>query len=198
MQLNYYHLDKVDSTNGWAKKHMGSFARDAFTVVSASEQTAGRGRNRRVWHSPKGQNLYISFAFFSKIQPFFFSQIAPLCLLELLRELGIPATIKWPNDLLVDSKKIGGVLTEVESIEESNEMGVVVGIGLNINMQADELTNIPKAATSILLETKKESSLASLTEKLATCFIKKNAACRAKRYRTFSSTMAKRDFLDFI
>src|SRR5258708_8844374 len=102
MKTTYYHFPTVDSTNAYAKRNKESFLADELAIITTDEQTAGRGRLMRPWYSPKGKNLYLTLAFFAKdFSPFFFSQLASLCLHELLTTYKIDAKIKWPNDLLI-------------------------------------------------------------------------------------------------
>jgi BirA family biotin operon repressor/biotin-[acetyl-CoA-carboxylase] ligase len=153
VQIRYYHLAKVSSTNTWAKEHAHEFALDELAAISATEQTQGRGRYARMWYSPPGKNLYLTLGFYLEdptTKPFALCQLASLTVEELLKNHGIVAKIKWPNDLLVNGKKIVGILTERTEVNGHQFMSI--GIGLNVNMTPDELTNIPQAATSMLIE----------------------------------------------
>jgi BirA family transcriptional regulator, biotin operon repressor / biotin---[acetyl-CoA-carboxylase] ligase len=173
MRITYYQFTSVDSTNSFAKKHMSDFAKDDFTVISAVEQTQGRGRLANKWFSPPGKNLYVTFAFFTTndIAPFYYSQLAALSLQEALSKLAIQSQIKWPNDILVKGKKIAGILTEVQNADE--KLFVALGIGLNVNMTEVELENIPKKATSILVETTHNQKIDELKEQIAKSFLQK-------------------------
>lgn len=173
MRITYYHIASVDSTNSFAKRKKSDFSGDEFAVISAGQQTSGRGRLDKSWFSPEGKNLYVTFAFSTEkdLPPFFFSQLASLVLKEHFANLGLKAKIKWPNDILVDGKKIAGILTEVE--EKDNKLFIALGIGLNVLMTREDLKHIPKNATSLLLETKKSYSLDELKEKLALSFLEK-------------------------
>ena len=157
------HLDCCASTNDEA----GRWARDPAdpaphgAVVVADRQTSGRGRQGRVWHSPPGENLYVSCVLRPDLPP---PRVPPLTLCaglavcEVVNSLGVPASIKWPNDVLVGGAKIAGVLTEMSTRSQSLD-SVVVGVGLNVNARAfpPEL-----AATSIFLETGVSQSLPSV------------------------------------
>jgi len=173
MRITYYHFSSVDSTNSWPKRHKADFTKDELAIITADEQTQGRGRHLRHWHSPKGKNLYLSFAFFAAASsapaPFFFSQLAALCLAAVLKNHSIDAQIKWPNDLLVAGKKIGGILTEAEKTEE--DTFIILGIGLNVNMTKNDLATIPKAATSILIETDNEIPIKTIQDELVKEFL---------------------------
>ncbi len=105
-------------------------------VVVADCQTAGRGRLDRSWSSPPGVNLYFSFLLRPALPPgrtFQLTLLAGLALAETLVGLGIAGlAIKWPNDLLLDGRKLGGILTEMAA-EPDHVQYVVVGVGLNVN-----------------------------------------------------------------
>jgi BirA family biotin operon repressor/biotin-[acetyl-CoA-carboxylase] ligase len=183
MKIRYYHLAKVGSTNTWAKEHAHEFARDEVTAITATEQTQGRGRYSRVWVSPAGKNLLLTLAFFleePKLQPFALCQLASLTLEEFLQIHGISAKIKWPNDLLVNGKKIVGVLTERKEIDGIPFM--VIGIGLNVNMTAEDFADIPQAATSMLLEKNRTFSLEAIKEFYVRLFVKRLQEAKASDF----------------
>ena len=142
-------LDTVDSTNSWAKKNIATFRDDVPTVITAREQTNGRGRFGRPWLSPHGQNLYLTIV--EKIRPplqlIHYSQATALAIAKALQAYTITAQIKWPNDLLVDGKKICGIL--VEEASKGKDSWVIVGIGLNVNMDPVHLESIDRLATSL-------------------------------------------------
>lgn len=126
------------------------------TVLAAREQTAGRGRQERTWVAGAGRNLTFSFSLHT---PAVFPRLASLPMAtalgiaEELESLGIPVQTKWPNDLLVADRKICGILSECIATEPQTGSDVVVGVGLNVNMSAEEAERIDQPATSILLET---------------------------------------------
>ena len=174
MNIRYYHLESTSSTNTWAKEHAHEFDPNEVTAICADEQTQGRGRYARVWHSPKGKNLYLSLAFFLKdpqIKPFALCQLASLTLEEYLHIQGISSKIKWPNDLLVNGKKIVGVLTE--RLEVNGMPFIVLGIGLNVNMNAEDLAEIPQPATSMMQEKNQTLSLDAVREFYVRLFVKR-------------------------
>ncbi|MEA1993538.1 MAG: biotin--[acetyl-CoA-carboxylase] ligase [Euryarchaeota archaeon] len=132
-------FESLDSTNKYAKTIASET--EAFTVVTAKRQTQGRGRLERRWESPEG-GLWLSII----LKPQFFSSllsfIAALAVLETLKKYGIISQLKWPNDILVGKKKIGGILLE------KHGDAVIVGIGLNLNVSDIETENW----TSVLRE----------------------------------------------
>lgn len=126
------------------------------TVVLADSQSGGKGRRGRVWSSPAGVNLYCSVVLRPAIMPHeapqltFLSAVAVARAIELTTKL--TPEIKWPNDLLVSGKKVAGLLNEM-SAETDGINFVILGIGVNLNMTADQFPDdLRHPATSILLE----------------------------------------------
>jgi BirA family transcriptional regulator, biotin operon repressor / biotin---[acetyl-CoA-carboxylase] ligase len=127
-------LETIDSTNDEAARRLSAGASTPFAVI-AREQTRGRGRLGRAWHSEPNGNLYISFAFRPQLPPERMPTItlwigANLC--ELIASYcRISPRLKWPNDLLIDGRKAGGILTEAR-IDADQIRDLVLGLGLNI------------------------------------------------------------------
>lgn len=147
-------------------KLTGSTNADAFrlaengaiegTVVLADSQTGGKGRRGRLWSSPAGVNLYCSVILRPAIMPHeapqltFLSAVAVARAIELTTRL--TPEIKWPNDLLISGKKVAGLLNEM-SAETDGINFVILGIGVNLNMTADQFPgDLRHPATSLLLE----------------------------------------------
>lgn len=118
-------LDKIPSTQDWAHDLISRGDATDKTVVTALAQTAGRGRYRRTWVSHHG-NLYASFIYKSPERDPRLSYAVGVAVAETLISFGIEPKIKWPNDVLVDGKKISGVLIEYA------QNFVIVGIGINV------------------------------------------------------------------
>jgi BirA family biotin operon repressor/biotin-[acetyl-CoA-carboxylase] ligase len=150
------YFGQTDSTNTRAKELAGRMAPEG-TVVVAEEQTSGRGRRERTWFSPKGHGIYASLI----LRPAMPASEAPRITLmtavavadALLSLAKMPVTIKWPNDILVNGKKLAGILTEI-STEMDAVHHIVVGLGLNVSTPFERFPeDIRKKATSILIET---------------------------------------------
>jgi BirA family biotin operon repressor/biotin-[acetyl-CoA-carboxylase] ligase len=148
-----YYYDETQSTNDVAEQ----LARDGAmegTIVAAEYQNSGRGRLKRKWLSPKGRNLLFSVILRPHLDPGFVSLMtimSSVALARAMRQEGVPARIKWPNDVYVDGKKIAGILTEMSS-EQDRVKYVVIGIGMNVNMSADDFQEeIRPLATSMRL-----------------------------------------------
>lgn len=135
-------FDTLDSTNRYAKEHFGELE-DGELVVAAT-QTAGRGRLNRTWFSPRG-NVYASCAIRVKESPFAGIEACSVALLDLLGELapGTPFYVKWPNDVFFGRAKVAGLLSEFTGA------GLIVGIGLNLNMSEEELALAGQEAASV-------------------------------------------------
>lgn len=144
------YLSTVGSTNTWAKEHVDELDCDALTVITAEEQTAGRGRFKRVWVSPKGCNLYVTYVFFVKNLEIPLGNLPQVLALSAYKAIENGVSIKWPNDLVIGNKKLGGILCEV--VEAKNSYAIVIGLGVNINMPLSLLEGIDRPATSLIME----------------------------------------------
>ncbi|AZF28943.1 MULTISPECIES: bifunctional biotin--[acetyl-CoA-carboxylase] ligase/biotin operon repressor BirA [unclassified Pseudomonas] len=144
--------DSIDSTNAEALRLVGA-AQAAPVLVLAEQQTAGRGRRGRKWVSPFAQNIYYSLVLriedgLGQLEGL--SLVVGLAVIQALRESGVQgAALKWPNDVLVGQKKIAGILLELVG-DPADICHVVVGIGINVNMQKAE---VDQQWTSVQLET---------------------------------------------
>jgi BirA family biotin operon repressor/biotin-[acetyl-CoA-carboxylase] ligase len=128
-------MDEVDSTNSEAERRLAAGQPTPFAIFAAA-QVRGRGRFGRVWHSPDEGNLYASFAFRPRVDPSrmqLFTLWMGVNLCEVLESFfKIAPAIKWPNDLLVSGRKVGGMLTEAR-IDADNIRDLIFGVGLNVN-----------------------------------------------------------------
>lgn len=147
-------FDQIDSTNEEAKRRAVSDAPDGSLFV-ADQQLGGKGRLGRAWASPAGTGLWFSILLRAGMLPARVTGLTLLAGLAVCRAVraftGCEARIKWPNDIVIGSKKVCGILTEL-SAEIDRVNYVVVGIGVNVNTPSfpEELR---KKATSLLLET---------------------------------------------
>lgn len=153
---NIRYFEEVDSTNTAAKRiaeESGS-ADWHGTVVVAEEQTAGKGRRGRFWSSPRGTGLFFSILLKPQIEPGNASMLTLVKGMATVKGIeqvtGLKPQIKWPNDVVLNGKKIVGILTEMSAqIDYVNH--IVVGTGINVH-QADFPEEIAKTATSLKLE----------------------------------------------
>lgn len=136
---------QLNSTNAYAKTHAKELEDGA--VICAEEQTAGRGRFNRKWVSAQG-GLYFSVLLKPNNTQHLpnLTQLMALCICQTVRELGAPAQLKWPNDVLVNNQKLSGILSEVV-LEQNRFYALVIGVGINIR-QAD-LSQVGQPAVSL-------------------------------------------------
>ena len=151
------HLDNVDSTNNYAKK-MADEGCAGGTVIIADRQTLGRGRLGRTWLSMDDKGLWMSLLLRPQIKPECASMltlVAAMSVVEAIREVsGHQCLIKWPNDIILNNKKLCGILTEMKARSGCVEY-VVIGIGINLNIrQMDE--SIKDMATSLYISCGRE------------------------------------------
>ncbi len=154
-----YHFPSLASTNDLAKELGAAGAPEGLLVV-AEGQTRGRGRLGRQWQSPPGLGLYVSLLLRPALAPLELPQITLTAAVAVVRALrratGLTPGIKWPNDLYLDGKKVGGILTEMETAGDRIRY-LVLGLGLNVNNPSlpPELAGI---ATSLALVAKRPCS----------------------------------------
>ena len=142
-------LDAIDSTNDFLKALASQDELDNFTVVTAENQTKGKGQMGAKWQSESGKNLIMSALVkdfvFDNEHVFNLSIVVSLSVIQVLKSLNIPElSIKWPNDIMAGNKKIGGILIE-NTLKSGGRIVSVVGIGLNVNQTNFE--HLPKASS---------------------------------------------------
>lgn len=136
------------------------------TVVVAETQTASRGRLGRTWLSKPG-NLYCSIVFYpSQDELPFVSPLAGVALVRAIRRTcRLDPALKWPNDVMVDGKKVAGILVE-SAVSGDQVKHAVLGIGVNVGLTPEELEELPVAATSLNAETGRETPRDELLARL--------------------------------
>lgn len=147
--MNLIKLDAIDSTNDFLKKLSQNESIENLTVVTAKSQTNGRGQMGAKWNSEPHKNLTTSILIkdlLLDVNAIFGLNVAiALAVITALEHLEIPDfAIKWPNDIVAENKKIGGILIE-NSIKSNGTIESIVGIGLNVNQTNFE--NLPKASS---------------------------------------------------
>ncbi len=151
----YHYFAQVESTNSLLAT-MAANGAPAGTVVVAEEQSAGRGRMARHWHSPRGSGLYLSLLLRPEIELSRVTSlplVVGLALAEVLTPLApeTPPQVKWPNDVWLAGRKVGGILCELR-MEPDAPYYVVVGIGLNVNLAPAEIpADLRQRATSVAI-----------------------------------------------
>jgi len=142
-------LDAIDSTNEFLKGLSNNQVLENFTVVTAENQTNGKGQMGAVWDSEPGKNLIMSILVSGFVvginQIFKINIVVSVSIIQVLEDFNIPElSIKWPNDIMSYNKKIGGILIE-NSIKSDGSINSIVGLGLNVNQINFE--NLPKASS---------------------------------------------------
>ncbi len=156
MGWRIHYLPVVDSTNRLALKLAREGAAEG-TVVFADCQTRGRGRLKRIWHSPPGRNLYASILLRPAIDPADAARITLVAGVAVAEMISIfcpeGVGLKWPNDVFIRGRKICGILTEMKTKGKVLD-ALVVGIGLNVNITGEDFDPVlQKSATSLREET---------------------------------------------
>lgn len=148
-------LPEIDSTNRYAKEHINTL--NHRSMILAYRQTAGVGRIQRPWYSPLGKSLSMTILLKKlpvDLNMIPFSLLTAAALTKAIKPLTDKVLIKWPNDLLLNNKKIAGILSELEIDAEGNKQ-LIIGVGLNINQaQTDFPSEIQHKATSLKQELK--------------------------------------------
>ncbi len=196
-----WHYDTVDSTQETAKELLEKDVEEGL-VLWADRQASGRGRHGRLWASPKG-GLYLSVILRPKdVHAQILGLLAGMPLTKALRHFGIFAILKWPNDALFQGRKIAGVLSE--GVYRKEVYHVILGIGVNTNVDVDELPPDVRAhATSL----KREGGLFVANEEFLEYFLDqlddlysryRNTPVRfmMKEYRGTCATIGKRVSVD--
>ena len=142
-------LDAIDSTNTYLKELSQKETLENFTVVSAKSQTNGKGQMGSKWVSESNKNLIISLLIKNSIENstriFDLNIVVAVSIIDVLKAKNIPnLSIKWPNDIMSENKKIGGILIE-NSIKGISIIDSIIGFGLNVNQTYFE--NLPKASS---------------------------------------------------
>jgi BirA family biotin operon repressor/biotin-[acetyl-CoA-carboxylase] ligase len=198
--VNIKHFVVVDSTNDLAKR-LASEGAPEWTVIRSDMQKKGRGRMGRRWISPRG-GLWFSVILRPKIRA---SELPKLAIIsgvsvaKILEKHGLSPRIKWPNDILINGKKVCGILVESEA-EDSRIKYVVVGIGINVNVDLHSLPEeIRQNATTLKLELGRKVELSGLLMEVLeqlkmdySTFEKKGFARARREWKRRSDTLGRR------
>lgn len=192
------YLETVPSTMDIAAQ-MGMNGCPEGAVVLAEAQTRGKGRLGRTWISPKYQGIYLSLVLRPKIMPAqspILTLVAAVSICEAIKETcGLEAKIKWPNDILIHHKKVGGILTEL-SAETDEIRFIAIGIGLNVN---NDKKTLIEGATSLKEQKKEDINRAILLQEILRriesnylLFQKKTAKAIIDKWHLFNVTLGRR------
>lgn len=145
------------------------------TIVIADEQTSGRGRMNRTWHTKKGDGMWLSMVLEPPLPPYLAPQLTLLtavALADTIKELTpLHPLIKWPNDILFSNgKKCAGILTELQAEQDQIDY-VIIGVGLNINQQLEDWPEeLQQRATSLRIESGTEWSIQQIIQHFLVSF----------------------------
>ncbi|NTU42861.1 MAG: biotin--[acetyl-CoA-carboxylase] ligase, partial [Nitrospirales bacterium] len=154
-------ISSTGSTNSLARD-LVSRGHPEGTVIIADYQTEGRGRHGRKWIAPQGKNISMSIILTPPLTfrdtPLLTLMAAVACTSAIREKFSLPVSIKWPNDIMLEGKKLGGILTELRA-EGERIIHAIMGIGINVNLSADEIPDeIRETATSFLIGAGREVS----------------------------------------
>ncbi len=198
MGKKIYYFDTVSSTMDVAWQ-LGIKGSSEGTIVLAETQTKGKGRLGRNWFSPKYKGIYLSLILRPKILPHqmpLLTLMNAVSICEAIREkTGLTCQIKWPNDILIHHKKLGGILTELNAETDLSRF-VIIGVGLNVNNDKKTLT---AGATSLREQKKEEISRLDLLQEILRkiednylVFQKKGAGPIIDKWREWSVSLGRR------
>jgi|SRR3972149_490240 len=168
---NIIYLKKVDSTNNFASQLIKS-KKEKYesldgTIVLAETQEKGRGRLERIWLSPSG-GLWFTIILRTALKEKELPEVTLIAAYSvasvIYREYGINAIIKWPNDIYFRQSKLGGILTEVEKINDI--VFLIIGIGINANLDVADIAPLIKESTSIKIISGKDIEREQLLSKI--------------------------------
>ena len=191
----FYHFFKTDSTNRVAME-LGHAGEPEGAVVLAEEQTKGRGRMGHSWQSERAVGIYVTLLLRPKLAPVqapLLTMMAGLSAQTAVQAVtGLAVDLKWPNDLMIHGKKVGGILTEMHA-EPAQIRFVIVGIGLNVNQERFS-GEVAATATSLRMETGKQQSRLELLVRLLREFesdynrlLREGVASVVERFEALSS-----------
>ncbi len=159
-------LEQTASTNSLIRERAFAGVAEGLVIV-ANEQTAGRGRRGRSWSAPAGSSLLLSLllrpTWLVPSESFLLTMLAAVAISEAIeRETSCRVELKWPNDLLINGRKLAGILVELETAGPERLRWAVIGSGINVNWQPTDDPTINQAATSLASECGHEIDRASL------------------------------------
>lgn len=191
--MGIYTFETLDSTNLYLKQNFDKYKN--FDVILAEHQTNGYGRFKRDWVDLGSDNIFMSLCL--KHDKFndnlvSISQFTALILAKTFEKYSVKPNVKWPNDILIDSKKIAGILAE-SVIIKSQIKGIVLGIGINLNSSIEDLLQINQEATSLNLALGKLVDKNEFIEKFLDTFKKYYPILLKDGFKVF-----KNDYLSYI
>jgi len=181
--VDHRHFEEIDSTQSYVEREHHHFNQEKLTAISADYQFAGRGTGSRAWHAVKAQSVIVSFFFRfpPELADGFVNSNAP----NVTKVLAVSAVdtlhwaldtrtfgIKWPNDIVTEGCKIGGILARAVPLRGRLD-GIIVGIGINVNTSPEDLHAISRPvwpATSLMALAGRDFDVASIRQRLMCAF----------------------------
>lgn len=154
LPIEHWHYQSITSTQTYAKQI--ELIPNVWRLISADIQTAGHGQMGRTWISNQYGNIYatlivpleIKYINSSRVLP----QITAFSIIQILQSKGFNAKLKWVNDVLINKKKVGGVLCEQSHIRKLQLQKLLIGFGVNVNASEDMFSHLDQPATSLFIE----------------------------------------------
>lgn len=143
--MNHFHFKEIDSTNNWLKNNLSRIPENEIVWVTADTQTMGRGRHGRPWISTSEEGLWMTYGYWGHGEA-----ETPLSIgiaekiVALLNQKGLNCTVKPPNDILINNKKLCGILCE--TVWEGDKVACIIGIGINVKSSPK---NVDQPTTSL-------------------------------------------------
>ena len=189
--------EKTASTNDDAKVYLQNQSSE-LSIHTTEQQEAGKGRNGKKWVSPKGKNIYLSLGWKSPLQ---YSELDGLSLSVgciVANVLNSPAddqiNIKWPNDLLINQKKMSGIL--IETLDLEGKIGIVIGVGINVHMSKEDGKDIDQSWVSLDEISKKTNDRNELIANLLNELFVLTKVFPAEGFKAYKSNFDKLDLLN--
>jgi len=173
--IYHQHYNIIHSTQILAREQISRLKQDCWHLWTADSQTQGIGQHDRSWKSPMSLNVNSTYGFlmdekevsFAKFIPY----VAGLSVIEILKKYNIQGKIKWVNDILVNRKKICGILVENRGKDISTGLyRILVGIGINVNSEISDLASLGNKATSVKIETNINYNIQDIVLELSNAF----------------------------
>lgn len=192
--MEIYHFDSIPSTNTalWEMSKKGA---KSWTVIWSSNQTDGKGYSGNSWSSEKDKNLAVSLLIKSDLtynELIYFNQWVCNCICDLFKNYTDSAFVKWPNDIIINNKKICGVL--IETYKSDNQLNMIVGVGINVNQES--FSGL-KNAGSLFTETNRFYDIKEILSDLLTKFDESYSKIRNCEWEpiihTYNSNLFRRD-----
>ena len=173
--IDHAHFDEIYSTHLYARANINQLKPNRWSLCTANSQVAGIGTKNSKWVSPRDLNIYASYSFLTAKEnaekTYCIPQLACLQIVRILESCGIDSKIKWVNDVLVNGRKISGVLCESIAGVRGEDIAVIVSIGLNVNASLLDLSGLEGIATSMKMESNKQYDLQQLIMQLSSSLL---------------------------